>query len=144
MWPFSPTPASSTPHTHTHTSAGYNYPVDEVLEELVTCLDHPALPLLQWNEEFSFVESRLPAGLAPKLNAVTSDHEVALNSLLSMDRGSSEFPGRKLIRILREAVEVRPLGLLGCCQLPRPVLQCPVLSATYTHTAPIMLPFPAP
>jgi len=42
--------------------AGYNHPVDDVLDELVGCLDHPALPLLQWKEELSFVESRLPSG----------------------------------------------------------------------------------
>lgn len=89
---------------------GYNYPVDEILEELVACLDHPALPLLQWNEEFSYVESRLPTGLGAKLNAVTTEHELALNSAFSADRMNSEFPGRQLIRLLREAVEVRTWG----------------------------------
>jgi len=43
--------------------AGYNHPVDDVLDELVGCLDHPALPLLQWKEELSSVESRLPSGV---------------------------------------------------------------------------------
>lgn len=85
---------------------GYNYPVDDILEELVSCLDHPALPVLQWNEEFSYVESRLPSGLAAQLNAVTKEHEQTLNSAFSADRMNSEFPGRQLIRILREAVEV--------------------------------------
>jgi acetyl-CoA carboxylase/biotin carboxylase 1 len=47
--------------------AGYNHPVDEVLNELLDCLDHPALPLLQWKEEMSFVESRLPAGAQPSV-----------------------------------------------------------------------------
>lgn len=42
--------------------AGYNHPVEEILDELVGCLDSKALPLLQWKEELSFVESRLPAG----------------------------------------------------------------------------------
>lgn len=86
--------------------SGYNYPVDEILEELVSCLDHPALPLLQWNEEFSYVENRLPPGLGAKLNAITTEHELALNSAFSADRINSEFPGRQLIRLLREAVEV--------------------------------------
>jgi hypothetical protein len=36
--------------------------VEEILDELVGCLDSKALPLLQWKEELSFVESRLPAG----------------------------------------------------------------------------------
>jgi len=84
--------------------------VDEILEELVSCLDHPALPLLQWNEEFSFVESRLPNGVAAKLNAVITEHEAALNSTMSADRLSTEFPGRSLIRILREAILVSISG----------------------------------
>jgi hypothetical protein len=41
---------------------GYNHPVDEVLNELLECLDHPALPVLQWKDELSYVESRLPPG----------------------------------------------------------------------------------
>lgn len=81
--------------------AGYMYPVDDVLDELVLCLDSPGLPLLQWNEEFSFIENRLPSGLPLRLNAITKEHEEALN-----DRGSLEFPGRALIRIMREVVEV--------------------------------------
>jgi hypothetical protein len=32
--------------------------VAETLDELVACLDHPALPLLQWSDEYSFVEGR--------------------------------------------------------------------------------------
>lgn len=42
--------------------AGYNHPVEEILDELVGCLDHAALALLQWKEELSFVEGRLPTG----------------------------------------------------------------------------------
>ncbi|KAF6253758.1 carboxyl transferase domain-containing protein [Scenedesmus sp. NREL 46B-D3] len=85
--------------------AGYNYPVEDVLLELVECLDNPALSLLQWNEEFSYIEGRLPSGLAPRLNAVTAEHEAALNSAFTGDRANTEFPGRMLIRIMRETVE---------------------------------------
>jgi hypothetical protein len=54
--------ATTPPPTTTTTATGYNHPVEEILDELVGCLDHPALPLLQWKEELSFVESRLPSG----------------------------------------------------------------------------------
>jgi hypothetical protein len=37
---------------------GYEHPGVETLDELVACLDHPALPLLQWSDEYSFVEGR--------------------------------------------------------------------------------------
>lgn len=113
--------------------------MDEILEELVSCLDHPALPLLQWNEEFSYVESRLPTGLGAKLNAVTTEHELALNSAFSPERMNSEFPGRQLIRILREAVEVSNspwnnrhecflfVGLINCS-----LVRIPAKAPTYT------------
>eukprot|EP00879_Flechtneria_rotunda_P003437 GHRR01003666.1.p1 GENE.GHRR01003666.1~~GHRR01003666.1.p1 ORF type:complete len:1583 (+),score=615.48 GHRR01003666.1:404-5152(+) len=87
--------------------AGYNYPVDDILEELVSCLDHPALPLLQWHQEFSFVESRMPPGLAAKLEAVTAEHEQALGGSTA-DRSNTEFPGRQLIGIIKGAVEAAP------------------------------------
>jgi hypothetical protein len=85
--------------------AGYNHPVDEVLDELLVCLDHPALPLLQWRDELSFVESRLPAGVAAKLEQATADHEAALTSSTAFN-AHSQFPGRALINILNEAIKV--------------------------------------
>lgn len=48
----------------------------ETLDELVACLDHPALPLLQWSEEYSFVEGRLPPAITEKLDDVITQHEV--------------------------------------------------------------------
>ena len=50
--------------------AGYEHPVAETLDELVACLDHPALPLLQWSEEYSFVEGRLPPAITERLDEV--------------------------------------------------------------------------
>eukprot|EP00882_Tetradesmus_deserticola_P021935 GHRQ01023784.1.p2 GENE.GHRQ01023784.1~~GHRQ01023784.1.p2 ORF type:complete len:116 (-),score=54.95 GHRQ01023784.1:461-808(-) len=101
-----PAPQVAPVHLRLLCPAGYNYPVEDVLLELVECLDNPALSLLQWNEEFSYIEGRLPSGLAPRLNAVTAEHEAALNSAFAGDRGNTEFPGRMLIRIMRETVEV--------------------------------------
>lgn len=38
--------------------AGYEHPVDQVVEDLLSCLDDPALALLQWNEAFGVVQVR--------------------------------------------------------------------------------------
>ena len=40
--------------------AGYLQPLDWVMEELVGCLDSPALALLQWNGQLAVARSRLP------------------------------------------------------------------------------------
>ena len=36
--------------------AGYEHPVDQVVEDLLSCLDDPALALLQWNQAFGVVQ----------------------------------------------------------------------------------------
>ncbi|KIY92626.1 biotin carboxylase [Monoraphidium neglectum] len=87
---------------------GYEHPVAETLDELVACLDHPALPLLQWIEEYSFVEGRLPQAITEKLNDAITQHELELSSGLELDKPPAEFPGRQLMRVLREAVAARP------------------------------------
>ena len=40
--------------------AGYEHPVDQVVEDLLSCLDDPALALLQWKEAFGVVQARAP------------------------------------------------------------------------------------
>ena len=75
---------------------GYIYQVDEVLDGLVDCLDQTALPLLQWNEEFSFVEKRLPEGLVQDMEVLVNEHAA-----------TDSFPGKLLVHLLRNAVQVR-------------------------------------
>ena len=36
--------------------AGYEHPVDEVVADLVECLEDPALPLMQFTEAFAVVQ----------------------------------------------------------------------------------------
>jgi hypothetical protein len=36
--------------------AGYEHPVGQVVEDMLSCLDDPALALLQWNEAFGVVQ----------------------------------------------------------------------------------------
>lgn len=47
--------------------AGFDHPVDLVVEDLLAALDDPALPLLQWGDRFSAAAARLPARLADQL-----------------------------------------------------------------------------
>jgi hypothetical protein len=83
------------------------YPVDEVLDDMVQCLDHPALPLLQWNEEFSFVEKRLPEQLAKQLEKLVSEHADEDLAGAGLDgRRGPQFPGKELVHMLRDAVSV--------------------------------------
>ena len=37
-------------------SAGYEHQVDQIVAELLACLDNPFLAMLQWDEVFSVVE----------------------------------------------------------------------------------------
>ena len=41
--------------------AGYEHPVDEVVADLLACLDDPALPLMQFTEAFAVVQVNLLA-----------------------------------------------------------------------------------
>lgn len=40
-------------------STGYEHPVDEVVNDLVDCLEDLALPLMQFTEEFAVVQVML-------------------------------------------------------------------------------------
>ena len=54
-------------------NAGYEHPVDTVVEDLLACLDDPRLPLLQWNELYAVAQSRLPSDLAMQLEHVVGE-----------------------------------------------------------------------
>ena len=53
-----------------YVTAGYEHPVDSVIDDLLACLDDPRLPLLQWNELYAVAQSRLPADLATQLEHI--------------------------------------------------------------------------
>ncbi|CAL8465869.1 g5405 [Coccomyxa elongata] len=57
---------------------GYEHPVDQVVEDLLSCLDDPALALLQWNEAFGVVQTRLPGELALELEGIATEYEADL------------------------------------------------------------------
>lgn len=105
--------------------------MDEVLDELVGCLDHPVLPLLQWKEELSFVESRLPAGVCVCLCAAS--HSCAAVSCLHV---------RPHVYYLHRACQVDIKPLLRCDALlqltvhtliPPTLFACQVLPADWSR-----------
>ena len=53
--------------------AGYLNDVDSVVKDLLSALDDPTLGLVQWNEAYSVVLSRLPGHLAARLEALADE-----------------------------------------------------------------------
>ncbi|EIE18073.1 hypothetical protein COCSUDRAFT_26470 [Coccomyxa subellipsoidea C-169] len=86
---------------------GYEHPVDLVMEDLLSCLDDPALALLQWNEAFGVVQTRLPGELAMELEGLaveydeTEDEEDGVEPL----RPLRNFPAIALITAIHTAIE---------------------------------------
>ncbi|KAG2485379.1 hypothetical protein HYH03_015868 [Edaphochlamys debaryana] len=54
--------------------AGYVEQPEQVLEDLVACLDSPALALMQWAAEFAVVRGRMPSVLAATLESTVAGH----------------------------------------------------------------------
>ncbi|XP_028107774.1 acetyl-CoA carboxylase 1-like isoform X2 [Camellia sinensis] len=49
--------------------AGYEHNIDEVVQNLLSCLDNPELPFLQWQECLSVLATRLPKDLRYELES---------------------------------------------------------------------------
>lgn len=88
--------------------------MDTVVEDLLGCLDDPALPLLQWNEEYAVVQARLPSGLAVCLEAAVEDYTAELNAATADDDGAAvaaeqllAFPAAELAEAMDAALKVR-------------------------------------
>ncbi|KAH7276946.1 hypothetical protein KP509_39G027900 [Ceratopteris richardii] len=76
--------------------AGYDHDIDEVVETLLSCLDDPQLPLLQWQECMSVLATRLPKDLKAQLDMKFKEYE----SSFSVTLGSVEFPAKSFRTIL--------------------------------------------
>ncbi|XP_009373180.2 acetyl-CoA carboxylase 1 [Pyrus x bretschneideri] len=76
--------------------AGYEHNIDEVVQNLLTCLDNPELPFLQWQECFAVLATRLPKDLKNELESKFKEFEVISSSQ------NVEFPA-KLLRVVLEA-----------------------------------------
>lgn len=74
--------------------AGYDHKVDDVVHNLLSCLDSPELPFLQWQECISVLATRLPKDLRLDLEAKFKEYE-GTSSLQTVD-----FPARILRGVL--------------------------------------------
>lgn len=71
--------------------AGYHDNVDSVIANILTALDDPALGLLQWNDVYSTVESRLPATLTAQVGLCSSYFSLYFSSLTFAMRRTSKL-----------------------------------------------------
>ncbi|XP_042493144.1 acetyl-CoA carboxylase 1-like [Macadamia integrifolia] len=82
--------------------AGYEHNIDEVVQDLLNCLDSPELPFLQWQECMAVLATRLPKDLKNELDAKYKEYEG-----ISDYQKNAEFPAK----LLRGALEAH---LLSC------------------------------
>ncbi|CAA2994471.1 acetyl- carboxylase 1-like [Olea europaea subsp. europaea] len=76
--------------------AGYEHNIDEVVQNLLSCLDNPELPFLQWQECFAVLANRLAKDLRYELEAKYKECE-GISNMPSVD-----FPA-KILRGVLEA-----------------------------------------
>ncbi|KAL8058416.1 hypothetical protein ABFX02_03G016600 [Erythranthe guttata] len=82
--------------------AGYEHNIDEVVQNLLSCLDNPELPFLQWQECFAVLANRLPKDLRYELEIRYKEFEGIAN------RQIVEFPAKILRRILEAHLNYCP------------------------------------
>ncbi|XP_008803739.1 acetyl-CoA carboxylase 1-like [Phoenix dactylifera] len=78
--------------------AGYEHNINEVVQDLLNCLDSPELPFLQWQETMSVLATRLPKDLRNELDET-----------ISICQMNIDFPAR----LLRGVLEAH---LLSCTE----------------------------
>ncbi|XP_031392733.1 acetyl-CoA carboxylase 1-like [Punica granatum] len=74
--------------------AGYEHNIDEVVQNLLACLDSPELPYLQWQECLSVLANRLPKELRNELESRYKEFESISGS------HNVDFPAKSLRGIL--------------------------------------------
>ncbi|XP_038715965.1 acetyl-CoA carboxylase 1-like [Tripterygium wilfordii] len=74
--------------------AGYEHNIDEVVQNLLNCLDSPELPFLQWQECLSVLATRLPKDLRNELESKFKGFE-GISSSLNID-----FPAKSLRAVI--------------------------------------------
>ncbi|KAJ4731697.1 Acetyl-CoA carboxylase [Rhynchospora pubera] len=83
--------------------AGYEHDINKVLKDLLSCLDNPELPFLQWEESMYVLATRLPKELRSELDTKYKEYE--LNTTYIKNR---EFPAKMLIGILEAHLSSTP------------------------------------
>lgn len=91
-------------HAAENILAGYEHDIEDVVKTLLSCLDDPQLPLLQWQECMSVLATRLPKDLKAQLDSKFKEYE----SSFSFTLGSVEFPAKVLRAILEAFVASTP------------------------------------
>ncbi|KAK9270500.1 hypothetical protein L1049_026080 [Liquidambar formosana] len=76
--------------------AGYEHNIDDVVQNLLNCLDSPELPFLQWQECLAVLATRLPKDLKNELESKFKEYEGISSSQ------STDFPA-KILRGVLEA-----------------------------------------
>ncbi|EPS71957.1 hypothetical protein M569_02801, partial [Genlisea aurea] len=74
--------------------AGYDHNIDKVVQNLLSCLDNPELPFLQWQECFAVLATRLSKDLRYELEARYKEFEGII------DMQNVEFPAKDLRNII--------------------------------------------
>ncbi|KAJ7965672.1 Acetyl CoA carboxylase [Quillaja saponaria] len=82
--------------------AGFEHNIDKVVQNLLTCLDSPELPFLQWQECFSVLANRLPKDLKLDLESKYKEFEGISRSQ------NVDFPAKLLRGILEEHLSTCP------------------------------------
>lgn len=73
--------------------AGYEHKINEVVQDLLLCLDSPELPFLQWQESMSVLATRLPKVLRNELEMRYKEYEATFGT-------NMEFPAKLLKKVL--------------------------------------------
>ncbi|PSC75189.1 acetyl-carboxylase 1-like [Micractinium conductrix] len=95
--------------------AGYHNSPDAVTQDLLTCLDDPALALVQWNEAYGVVADRLPPSLAADLETAAAESAVEIDAAASREGGpqggpSPSFCASRLLGIMQRHESEAPAG----------------------------------
>uniref|UniRef100_A0A0D6R0K3 Uncharacterized protein n=1 Tax=Araucaria cunninghamii TaxID=56994 RepID=A0A0D6R0K3_ARACU len=72
--------------------AGYEHDINEVVQNLLNCLDDPHLPLLQWQECMAVLATRLPKDLKSELDAKFKEYEMDFATSVR----KADFPAKAL------------------------------------------------
>ncbi|KAI8013044.1 Acetyl-CoA carboxylase 1 [Camellia lanceoleosa] len=87
--------------------AGYEHNIDEVVQNLLSCLDNPELPFLQWQECLSVLATRLPKDLRYELESKYKMYEGSA-SFQNVD-----FPAKVLRGVLEAHLNSCPANEKG-------------------------------
>ncbi|XP_024374276.1 acetyl-CoA carboxylase 1 [Physcomitrium patens] len=84
--------------------AGYEHDLDEVVKNLLSCLDDPQLPMLQWQECMAVLATRIPKDLKAQLDAEFREYEI------SFQQGGvgPDFPAKALTGLIEAFVDNTP------------------------------------